>query len=416
MQLGLIRLLREYSPSSDLTVMAAIGSNQSEVLESELDETSLEDVKLLGGLRPTTINFGSFALRFHLIRKVYTAVFFILGVLKWPILFLAAKSRIFAKTLSKADRAGLEALTNADLVVWNGRNFRSDSKNRELYEFWPLLYVPLLAVLLGKKIACIGASIWPVKTKLASKFLKFVLDRTIFLSVREEESFRISKNLLGPETLVVLLPDLSLAYLRSLATTPAGKQIIKKWPEKVGVTLVDWKNNGNIAQENYVKTLTLFCNWLLENGTISIKIIPQVTFHAEDSLAIAHRIRSNSPKAIEIVSDSLTVSDLVIRYTQLDVLIATRMHSAIFAVSQGTPTVLIPYDSGGKWAILKYLGVINPGLSHSDLDFDKLKKLFLQTWEDRGEFANRVGPALDKAYANVGDNLKIPLRIAGLLA
>ena len=411
MQIVQVKMLRSIVPKSYITVMAAFGANQHECLADELDETSPLVDRLVGGLRATFVPFGSKALEKSALRKILNILALCFGILMLPIWFLVGKTAMLDVFFPDAWRDSIKALRECDLVLWNGRNFRVDSIRREPYEIWNLLYNPVVALIFGKPIAAIGASIWSLRDPLARFLLRDVMGKAFFVSLREEVSMRNAKELLvGKSTRLELLPDLSLALLNE----QSNFRDVRSVPENLncmGVTVVDWVNSGESARQGYIHALCGFLKEFLKSPENSVVLIPQVTYDMEKTGGLEGELMRELDGNVTIWSGTPKVSELVNLYASLDFLVATRMHSAIFALSSGTPVVTIPYDVGGKWGILDMMGASDISVPFDSITVSALQSKVEEVWTRRSDILGNVRQKLPDLSMRVEDNLRIPLSI-----
>lgn len=417
MQIALVDMVREHAPSAELTVMAAYGANQWPAFRPEFDETEPRVDGIVGGFRPTFVPFDSKLLRRPLPRKALNGLGALSAVLLLPLLALAVRRSRWDRLLPRSLRAPVRAVRDADLILWNGRNFRSDSARREPYEIWTLLYNPLVAAFSAAPIATIGLSIWPLRRRISRWMLGGVLKRVSFASAREQSSFERAQRLVGRKRAdrVHLLPDLSLGAI-PLPDETVDRADGPATPKRIGVTLVDWVNGGYDARDRYVRALRGAIGTWLEDPDVTVSIIPQVTYDMEATATIEADVLEGLPaERVTIVAGTPTVQSLVEGYSTLDLLVATRMHSAIFATVQGTPVVTIPYDEGGKWGILDMLGARDIDVPFRIATTELLQAKIDDAWGRRHATREEVRRRLPALRSAVQANVTTPLAMHGLL-
>jgi colanic acid/amylovoran biosynthesis protein len=412
MQIGLIGLMREQVPGARITVMAAYGSNQWPEFATELDETSVLVDDVVGGIKPTFVPFGGGALDNRNIRRALNGLGSLLFFILWPIWPLIAKFSVLDRVFPRSMRSSLTAIREADLVIWNGRNFRSDSAKRETYEVWSLLYNPIVCAAFGKPMACIGASIWPLQRRSSEWVLSRVLGRTFFTSLREPASYEYATRLVdSPDTELALLPDLSIAVLAS------GDDVASTWrdlpaePRRIAITVVDWPNMGLDVRDAYVAALEGVVKTLLADERVEITLVPQVTYEMEGTAFVESALLEVGGGRVTQMRGRPSVDELASLYSDFDLLIATRMHSAIFATSRGVPVVTIPYDAGGKWGILSMMGVQAAEVPYGEATTAKILARIDEVWSRRealrADIAAALPPLADEVRANLGRPLEL---------
>jgi polysaccharide pyruvyl transferase WcaK-like protein len=411
MQVGLVRLLRRRIPEARLVVMATYGANQWPSFLDELDETAPIVDGVVGGIRPTFVPFDTAILRRRAVRRLANATGLAAALALLPFWLLLRWVPLFDRALPSRLRASVREIRAADLVLWNGRNFRADSPAREAYEIFNLVYNPIVALLLARPVAAIGVSLWPLRNRLARRLVSAVLGRTFFVSFRELDSYERGVNALrGRPALVELLPDLSFAALDPPNELELGADCEGARPKRLGVTLVDWRGSGGSARDRYVEALSGFLSTFLEETDTEVTIIPQVTYEMEATEAIERELieRVASPR-LHAIRGRPTIVELLTLYREQELVVATRMHSAIFALSQGTPVVTIPYDSGGKWGILRMLGLEGIDVPFTEVEAGALSHRVADVWARRDEVRQLVCDRLPILVRDVEANVAIPV-------
>jgi polysaccharide pyruvyl transferase WcaK-like protein len=411
MQVALVRLVRERLPGSRITAMAAFGANEWPALRGEFDESGPLVDDFVGGIRPWLLGpFESGPLSFRLVRKLVSAGYAFIALwmlVLWPIFGRAAWLDAF---LPGSTRRSIAALRSADLVLWNCRNLRGDSTATEPYQIWGRTYNALTAILFRKPVACIGASIWPLRHPLSRAMARAVLGRCIFVSVRDRSSYDYALSLLrGRPCVLRLLPDLSL-FLLARSTT--GARQLPSELLTMGLTVVDYRKSGEKARREYITALRGYLREFLGRDETTVVLIPQVTTAWQSTAGLeADLLRGLDPARIRREDGHPTVRQLTAIYGSVDFLIATRMHSAIFALTQGTPVVTIPYVAGGKWGILDMMEANDVDIPFVGIGVDGLKRRVESVWSRREELLASVTARLPVLAKEAEDNVAIPIRI-----
>ncbi len=413
MQIGLIRLVKKYFENAQVAVVTVFGANQVQDIRDEFDHTLTTDVALLGGLKPTFYPLQKGTTRSELAIELLNATAFLFSVL---VIFFARilPTSWVAFLLPMNFKKTFLTLHEADLIIWNGRNFRS-RKNPllELYRMYNLLFHPLVCIALSKKMVCIGGSVWNLNSAITRWLLRFVFARCTFVSMREERSFQVAQKLMGNNTSTVMqqLPDLSFAAMKTVTRQPTGKVNVSdtNYPVKVGITLVDWRSDGSAIRENYKKVMSECIQRLIENGS-EVFLIPQVTKKWENFEEIYEEVLNTlDPQQrgkITIIEGEPMIEELQDIYLGLDLLVATRMHSAIFSATVGTPVIAIAYDSGGKWGILEKIGLGDYIIPYKQVTTDKLLKMIAKFWKEKHRIMLQVKQKTDQHLADVDLNVR----------
>jgi len=404
LQEGMLKLAKGQFPEASFSVTVAYGANQDfragHHFVSLLQDPDLE---IGGALRPTFFPLEGEK------RNVYLGEglnLFGLMIGSFLLLIMFANKTLAKILMPHSFRTTFDLLEQADFVLWKGKNFRGRSNPfLEFYRLYSRLFMPLAVIALEKPMACVGLSVWPLKYSVPRHFLRFVLAKCEHISVRESESLGEVESLLKnqkkrPE--VVVTPDLSFALLRHL--TP--KEIeYKQEVSQIAFTIVDWSEFGPKVRENYITAIREFIEFAVDEYQCSIVIVPQVIKEWESTQGLLKiLLDSLSKKAQAKVSRpeiAPSVENLVQVYKCSDYLIATRMHSAIFSLSVGTPALVIPYDKGAKWSILKDLGYSDYMIAYDEVNFPLLKEKFSELHRDKARIMKSVKMELDKVFFTV---------------
>jgi colanic acid/amylovoran biosynthesis protein len=410
-QIALIQLVRERLPHANVTVMSGYGSNQWSYVKSELDQTAELADAVVGGIRPTFVTFESRLLHVAWVRKTLNLTTAVGGVCMLPVWRLLAAAPALDVLLPGQLRRSVRALRKADLVLWKGLNFRASTARREPYEIWRLVYNPIVALIFGKPVACIGASVWPLKHPVARFLIRHVMGRTSFTSLREADSYANACAYLGGMPAILeLLPDLSLAVLARPGIEAIAARRLPREPSRIGITVMDWPGAGKAARDRYVQSLLGFLSHFLERSGTQAVLIPQAVVAMQETTSLEHILRRHlAPEKFEVLPGTPRVSDLLPLYGQIDLLVATRMHSAIFALCQGTPVVTIPYDAGGKWGILDMIGAHDLAVPFEGISAELLEQKAQSVWARRNELCASVLERLPELAELVKRNVNAPI-------
>ncbi|MDO6515538.1 polysaccharide pyruvyl transferase family protein [Neptuniibacter sp. 2_MG-2023] len=262
--------------------------------------------------------------------------------------------------LTSAQIVALEEYRSSDLIIWNGRNFRGSEGFSEALKIFELCANPMLCMLLGKPIVCVGSSVWTLNSPISRYLMRWVVKHSKSFIVREKSSYHyIKEDLFLDEGCKSLqyMPDLSFYFLNKIVTQKKY-EFSDKFTGVVAITLVGRREfSDDKIHKNYIKAISDLIEYICRLN-YKIRVIPQVTYGLESyDEELECIMNQNCDADIEVISGVLSTEGLLMEYLYSDVLVASRMHSAIFASSVGTPVSAISYDSGAKWAILDDLGI-----------------------------------------------------------
>lgn len=411
MQVGILKLVFRYFYEPMISIISVFGANQSNNLINEYDHSKSWPVRILGGLKPTYYPISDTKSKPVFVFEILNAVMFIFDIVLLLLLGLKTPIFIIKYLIPRVYHDSIDELVQADLVIWKGRNFRSrDNLFIEIYRTMHVVFHPLVCFALNKPVACVGASLWHLNNPFSRMILRYTFNKCQSISFREKNSFDEARKLIGDKskTELLLLPDLSFVIYDDGRLIKAQRNPIPntEYPQTVGITVVDWNGEGNSVREKYKNALSGTIQFLLNKG-VKIKIIPQVTKNWETSHNMTAEIISEQVDSqnISIIEGEPQVKDLLLIYSKLDFLIATRMHSAIFASMVGTPLAIISYDKGGKWSILQELGYSEYMINYSDATLESIISKISGCWKERDVMLQVVEHNINTNFRNVDQNI-----------
>jgi colanic acid/amylovoran biosynthesis protein len=221
---------------------------------------------------------------------------------------------------------------------------------------WPFLISAtsiFLAYLYKKPVYVLPQSIGPLQRRWERNLLKWLLTRTRITFVREPISLRLAMDLGIPAEKVKLSPDLafeSASVDRDYALSRLDDLGHDGSKGKVGVTVINRMIETLKGEwfSLYYSALAASLERLVQKYGVRIYFFPQVIGPSpqEDDRIAARKvgeIMKDVTENIVIVEEQLSPAMLKGMYGLMDIFVATRMHSGIFALSMGVPTLLIGY-------------------------------------------------------------------------
>ena len=331
---------KEYLRATDISVISVYGVNQDYKNAKHFDLTARFSPKVFPNLR----NSGNKLFTSNRASKILNIINLAIALIQLVILYL------FKFFIGRPDqKAVLNAITDAKFIIWNGRNFRNRKGIGEIYDILCMVISPCIALILKKKVYTIGVSVWPLRWRISKIILSEVLRRCEFVSVRETASYNYCTKELKLKN-VRLDPDLSFASMPF-----AGMNNIENGHRtKMFLTIVDWTEDGESTRQAYIVALKKAIIWGKKVGLEPV-VVPQVHHKWEDYRAIVSELTKDFE--ISVIDQSLDHEELLSLYSTGKIILATRMHSAIFALSEGCRAVALSYDSGAKWNILSDAGL-----------------------------------------------------------
>lgn len=283
---------------------------------------------------------------------------------------------------TEEQRRLLTAYYEADLVLsCGGGNFYA-YRRLSPFLFWNLCAL-IFAVALAKPLVILPQSIGPIPGSAQRKLMRWVLDHAKAVAVREPWSHRFATENLQVQTPIHLLPDLAFGLAQAdLPQRPTNR------PIQIGVTVLDRgaQLRSFAGQSAYEETLCALLIELAQQRGAEITLFVQCYGPSadQDDRPAAHRVaqRLSAAGVTSALWPALnTAQEALAAYANMDVMIGTRMHTAIFAICNATPVLLIGYQPKG--CSVMALG----GLEHYCCDIEQL---------DTADLYQRICELLDR--------------------
>ncbi len=232
------------------------------------------------------------------------------------------------------------------------------------------------AVLLGKPVSLYAQSIGPFRASWQSRLVRWTLSRVALVEFREDVSRRLVDGWRLP-TPVRSVAD--AAFL--LEARPPGDDLEivgSTGSPTVGMTVRKWFRDRD-RQAGYERTMAAFVGWLIEERGAEVVFLPQVTYAdgCDDDRETARKVAALVARTdrVRVVEDELPAAEIKWLCGRTDFFVGTRMHSNIFALSSGVPTLAIAYQPKTS-GIMAGLGLGDCVLRIEDLTLDGLRRGF----------------------------------------
>jgi colanic acid/amylovoran biosynthesis protein len=244
-----------------------------------------------------------------------------------------------------------KAYANADLVISCPGNIFVTMGKVGL-PFLVSAYTVAYALMMGKPLYVMPQSIGPLNRWWERVLVKLLYSRARLIFVREPISLRLAGEIGLPQAKLHLVPDLAFVYTSAPLEEAAEllKEVVGQLEGPlVGVTVINRliRYIDNEVWEQYEKSIAYALSKFIDKYGGSIIFFPQVTGPTakEDDRVASRRIvaKMGNPSSAIVIEKPLLPNILKAAYGLMDIFIATRMHSAIFAISMKVPTLLIGY-------------------------------------------------------------------------
>ena len=343
---------------------------------------------------------------------------------------VALTCRLFKRPwLMPGDRARydlLAAYCQADLIVSCPGNFFFSSSGLGV-PFLLSVYALAYGWLLGKPLYMMPQTIGPLTRRRERWPLRWVLQRLRFVTLRDTPSLATVTALGIPASRCHIMPDSAFLYGGSgdlgpfidlitngsrglVIVSPTDSITTGCYPRPyVGVTVIDWAalnrrfERQNIYEVAVADALAVFLK--RHGGTVFI--FPQVIgpSQAEDDRLPAARVAEilgASRSQVVQVKSAWLPGQLQAAYGQMDLFLGTRLHSNMFALTAGTPTLAISYQYKTH-GVFSMLGLSDWVIDIENVDGLQLSELLESLWQQRASVRDQLSgrlPVLKQAARN----------------
>ena len=305
----------------------------------------------------------------------------------------------------------LAAYAEADLIVGcPGNIFASTGRVGKTLVISALTVA--YGLLLGKPFYVLPQSIGPFRGGWPRWVTAALYRRGRLVFAREPVSFRVGQELGLAAARLRLAPDLAFALPpvpRAEARSILNRLGLGDGP-RLGVTVINrlLRTVDDQTWDRYEASVAHALARFMRAYGARVVFLPQVTGPTarEDDREAARRVvaaMGNPPGAV-VMDDILPPAVLKALCGEMDAFVATRMHSAIFALSMGVPTLLVEYLAKTR-GLAEMLRLEAWRLDLSEVGPDRLWEALDRLWQERAALRQQLAetiPPLAEAANNVG--------------
>jgi len=283
----------------------------------------------------------------------------------FPLLSARWIKKTFFWLTPPALRPLLQAYLTTDLVVSKPGGFLySSGRGINLLLAMLSMALPLIA---GKPLYIFPQSIGPLRYRWECFLLRNLLRHTRVIMIRESSTAKQLQQCKIQNSRIHQLPDPAFAF-RGASSSTAYAWLQRKGFEPrdhiqplLGITLINWgaENRHFSQQEDYESAMEAVALHFTRQYNGRVIFFTQVwgPSESQDDRIPLRRLKTrlaDSNPSIKFIDTPLSPDLLWSLYGQMDAFIGTRMHSNIFALSQGIPVIGIAYQPK-TWGIFGML-------------------------------------------------------------
>ncbi|PQV62478.1 colanic acid/amylovoran biosynthesis protein [Abditibacterium utsteinense] len=307
----------------------------------------------------------------------------------------------------------IDVVRNADIVISAGGGYLFSSRKGALGTgFVNALFHIWLGTHFKKPTYIFPKSIGPIQFRADAFLLKRILQRTKAIFVREPLSLDYLRRI-GLKN-IIACPDIAFSlYPAAVDAIQAG---ITQGDPKIGITVLDWQffRRGTNPEDvsEYIDKVSTICHKIRE-------VYPQAHFYIFVQVAVALKIGAESDMPIsrklqEALGSMVTLVPLdatkggewaIGLYKNMDLFVASRMHSAIFALCASVPTVALIYQQKTK-GTFEMLGLSEYTHDVQAINVEEVTAQISAMITEKNRLTEQVIAAVEKARMQIENEIE----------
>lgn len=230
------------------------------------------------------------------------------------------------------------AIKSCDLFISGGGSLLQDVTSTRSILYYLLLMN--LAKRHKKPVMVYANGIGPINKKFNRFLTKRILNKVDLITLRDEDSKKFLEQLGVKNTNIHVTADPVFTLIPSTEERISEIFEIENIPLErpmIGISVRQWKNNDEL-----VSTIAKTIDYILGSYDVNVLLIPM---HYPEDLDISMKIKENVNRGnCYLLKEMYSVEDIMGIIKKMELIIAMRLHSLIYAATQGTPMIGLIYD------------------------------------------------------------------------
>ncbi|MCK4456648.1 MAG: polysaccharide pyruvyl transferase family protein [Thermoplasmata archaeon] len=311
-------------------------------------------------------------------------------------------------------RSFVAVASKSDIILVGGGGLLFDTPFQVL-PFWLGRIVAARSV--GTPSVLYSVGVGPIEKRRSRRYLRLGLRYADAISVRDEYSAELLRKC-GVKREVSILPDPAL--LLEPAAESRAKEILREEgvPEdgglKIGVSLRYWQAFDESQQKRFASSIRNALEKTAAKSDVSFVMVPFQLPPALGDVGLMEEIAAGSAceDDIHFVRDSYTPAEVKALLGQMDLMLGMRLHSLIFSLSMGVPSIALSYASKVA-STMESFGFGDYCLPLNAVTGDKIVSLTMKAIERKdyserlletcGRITKEVDGLHDRMLARLGD-------------
>ena len=411
----------------DVHVLRRVFGDNTQISVSTTDVQGVKKLKLpLTEVLPPIIDIpyekaDFFAKKFGVQRGSISYKLF--AVASLLLMFFQTVFSVFSVILEKLGSRGFyrsevfRSFKDANVIIsYSDENFKEAASFLPLNIYWVVTWWSMLfsrawdvlcAAFLGKRIVMFPNSIGPFRTWFGRFLTIIALNRMEYVLIREPVSYGVV-NSLGVKCRKILTVDTTVLFKgngNNVVFEGFQRPLLGVSPGFYAQSLS--KNDIDRYVVGHAKALDL----AVEKFGFYVIFLPHyVSGFPNDDLEVSKSIMKlmrNKDKAT--IYEAPTVEDFKHALDSMDLVISSKMHPAVFAISGFIPTICIAYDQK-QTGFFQLLGLDGCIILIRDFSAEKLLKKISEVWSRREEIRGLLKEKVPVLEENLGEAITLALK------
>lgn len=302
-------------------------------------------------------------------------------------------------------REVINAVNESDLVISGGGSLLQDvTSTRSLLYYLALMK---LALILKKPVMIYANGIGPINKTFNRNLTRWILDRVDLITLRDKGSLDFVRSIGVKNDKVIVTADPVFTLNpsdRSRVREIFDAEGIYYSKPLIGISVRAWRN-----EEGIVNAVAAGARRLINEKSVGVVMIPM---HYPEDLGISKRIAelTNSGNCWTL-KGKYSVEDIMGVIRETEMIAAMRLHSLIYAATQGVPIAGLVYDPKVK-GLLDELD-LDHYVDVESITADSFYSLVLEVWEEKEAIRRSIDSHKERLEKLALENVKQAYSLIG---
>lgn len=253
---------------------------------------------------------------------------------------------------------GYRFLRNQDVLIVSGGGQLDEEWGGPWGHPFALFKWAMLARIARIPYLVVSVGAGKAASRTSRLFLSMALRLAQYRSYREKYSKGLASALWQRTAEDSVVPDLALSLPSSELPPPAGIRPMSQGRTVVGISPIvyarpeSWPDRDRALYERYLEQMAAFMSQLIERGYFLLIVWSSLADKENVVPELLARLNGESKERLAgqmFIPEIRTWKDLAGALQDVDFLLASRLHSAIFGFLTQTPTIAISFDPKVDW-------------------------------------------------------------------